>query len=201
MGIPITKKKPCLNCGDLIPPSVVIDGVRRSMDPRKYCLKCSPFGEHNNRQLEKERHDGLKTCAGPCGKDKPVTEFSKRDGICKKCLALKTRTKRRETKLFAVRYLGGKCIKCGYNKCLAGFDFHHRKPSEKDFEIGRMKWRSIEELIAELDKCDLMCRNCHAEEHDGDHLLCHLIKGKFDKNLRKVDLYPGSKPMAIKAPK
>jgi hypothetical protein len=67
----------------------------------------------------------------------------------------------------AVAYLGGKCLCCGYNRSLAALGFHHRDPRQKDFEISsRMSWAAIE---PELQKCVLLCSNCHAETHAGLH--------------------------------
>jgi hypothetical protein len=66
-----------------------------------------------------------------------------------------------------VAYLGGKCVKCGYDKCVAAMEFHHRDPSMKDFAIsGGGVTRSFEAIKVELDKCDLVCANCHREIHD-----------------------------------
>ncbi len=67
----------------------------------------------------------------------------------------------------AVAYLGGKCRCCGYDKCLASLDFHHRDPREKDFEIGgATSWESV---MSELQKTLLLCSNCHRETHAGLH--------------------------------
>lgn len=67
----------------------------------------------------------------------------------------------------AVAYLGGRCRGCGYQKSLAALEFHHRDPREKDFEISsKMSWAAIE---PELQKCILLCKNCHAETHAGLH--------------------------------
>ena len=63
-----------------------------------------------------------------------------------------------------VEYKGGKCEKCGYNKCVDALDFHHRNPDEKDFSIGGKSW-SFERLKNEVDKCILVCANCHREIH------------------------------------
>ena len=42
------------------------------------------------------------------------------------------------------------------------FDFDHRDPSEKLFSISQMyKGVSYASLIAEMNKCDLVCANCH----------------------------------------
>ncbi len=66
-----------------------------------------------------------------------------------------------------VDYLGGRCARCGYDRCIKAMTFHHRDPADKGFEVGqRLDW-SWKVLRAELDKCDLLCFNCHMEEHCG----------------------------------
>ena len=78
---------------------------------------------------------------------------------------------RRNDKLIYLEYKGDKCEICGYNKCEAALSFHHRNSSEKSFWIGSLSQRitNISELknyiIDELDKCDVLCRNCHYEKH------------------------------------
>lgn len=75
---------------------------------------------------------------------------------------------RQNTKLKAIEYLGGKCIYCGYNKCAASLAFHHRDPTEKSFGLShRGLSRKFEDITTELDKCDLVCSNCHGELHAG----------------------------------
>lgn len=75
---------------------------------------------------------------------------------------------RRRAKEKLIEYKGGKCLKCGYNKnCPSAYDFHHRDPSEKEFEIGSKGiTRSFEKMKIEADKCDLLCCRCHAELHE-----------------------------------
>lgn len=64
-----------------------------------------------------------------------------------------------------VAYKGGQCLRCGYKKCLAGLDFHHPDPSTKDPKFhSKLHW-SAERIKRELDKCWLVCKNCHAEIH------------------------------------
>ena len=75
---------------------------------------------------------------------------------------------RRELKIKAVNYKGGCCELCGYKKCVQALDFHHKDPNEKDFGIAASgQTRSWTKLMLELDKCALVCRNCHAELHAG----------------------------------
>jgi 5-methylcytosine-specific restriction endonuclease McrA len=86
------------------------------------------------------------------------------DSYCKKCHNLESTYAKKRHKQIAVDYLGGSCISCGYNKCLDALEFHHKNPLEKDFSIGKFPMR-IERLKKELDKCDLLCANCHREIH------------------------------------
>ena len=68
----------------------------------------------------------------------------------------------------AKQYKGGKCVLCGYNKYLGALDFHHLDPTQKGFEIStRGLTRSWEKIRKELDKCVLVCANCHRELHAG----------------------------------
>jgi hypothetical protein len=59
------------------------------------------------------------------------------------------------------------CARCGYKKNAFALQFHHRKPSEKLFSLYKSirgcGWTKIK---AEMDKCEVLCANCHAELHD-----------------------------------
>lgn len=74
--------------------------------------------------------------------------------------------RQRESKRKCVEHKGNKCKKCGYNKCIDALEFHHTDPTQKDPTIRFGSTRlSFEKLKAEIDKCDLLCANCHREEH------------------------------------
>lgn len=77
------------------------------------------------------------------------------------------RQRARALKAECVVYKGGACKRCGIAADPCIYDFHHRDPSQKDFPIsflsGRIK--DLAEVKAELDKCDLLCANCHRIEH------------------------------------
>jgi transcription elongation factor Elf1 len=106
----------------------------------------------------------------------------------------KLRFKRRK-KEQAIKIFGGKCQICGYDKCMGALDFHHLDPSKKDENIGRaiIQWK-WERVKPELDKCILLCSNCHREIHykqvDSHELLnlykpwikiiCPVCKNEFD---------------------
>lgn len=57
-----------------------------------------------------------------------------------------------------LEYLGGECVQCGSKENL---EFDHIDPKTKSFSITR-KWnRRWEVLKLELDKCQLLCKDCH----------------------------------------
>lgn len=80
----------------------------------------------------------------------------------------KTGERRKKLKRMVVEYLGGSCIRCGYNKYVGALEAHHRDPSTKEFSLslGGLT-RSWDRIKAEADKCDLLCANCHRELHAG----------------------------------
>lgn len=89
-------------------------------------------------------------------------------GICKDCKydVQKTRWKDRKTK--AVQLMGGECSICGYCKNYASLIFHHKNPSEKEFDWNKMRLLSWDKVIKELSKCVMLCHNCHYELHNPD---------------------------------
>jgi 5-methylcytosine-specific restriction endonuclease McrA len=76
--------------------------------------------------------------------------------------------RRKKVRDMALDYKGGACTKCGYSRCKRALSFHHIDPTIKDFGISfRGFTRSWDKTKAELDKCVLLCANCHMELHDG----------------------------------
>lgn len=75
------------------------------------------------------------------------------------------RQRRHERKQRAIEYKGGVCEYCKGRFHSAAFDFHHLDPNEKDKDPGLMMSMSDENLFKELDKCILLCANCHRVHH------------------------------------
>jgi 5-methylcytosine-specific restriction endonuclease McrA len=76
--------------------------------------------------------------------------------------------RRRKIKTLAIESKGGKCQICGYNRYQGALDLHHISRSEKIFSISDKGYtRSWEKVKAELDKCILVCANCHRELEAG----------------------------------
>lgn len=123
-----------------------------------------------------------------CKCSKPTTEFSKKkttkDGlyqICKAChkeynkrhyvdnaLAYKERAlkRKKDIKEWWSDYKSKLvCSSCGEDRhwCL---DFHHTNPAEKDSEVSSMLHRaSMRAIMEEIEKCVVLCRNCHSDLH------------------------------------
>lgn len=102
-----------------------------------------------------------------CGESNPDMFYGKRKTCCKKCHVVDCQKYRKDYKQIAVTSKGGKCIVCGYNKCNAALDFHHVDPSTKDPDISKMRNWSAARKRSEIDKCVLLCANCHREVHAG----------------------------------
>ncbi len=76
------------------------------------------------------------------------------------------RARRRKIRDMAIEYKGGKCEHCGYCECIEALEFHHTNSSRKDFGISSKGYtRSWKRVKEELDKCILVCANCHRELH------------------------------------
>lgn len=67
----------------------------------------------------------------------------------------------RRIKVKAIEYKGGACTSCGYDKHPAALQFHHVDPSQKDAKWNQVRTRSWDKITHELDKCILLCANCH----------------------------------------
>lgn len=80
-------------------------------------------------------------------------------------LSQQDRSKQRKKALVEMK--GGCCMMCGYNKNYAALCFHHRDPNEKEFRLDArsLSNRNWDAILAEAEKCDLLCHNCHNEHH------------------------------------
>ena len=124
----------------------------------------------NSRRATRDGPDG-RLCSW-CLRRLPRSDFyarpdrpSKLQAYCKPCLlpAQKRRWNRRKVQV--VRELGGRCADCGGTFHPACYDFHHRDPREKAFNWTKLRLLRWSAVRRELDKCDLLCANCHRLRH------------------------------------
>lgn len=147
----------CEKCQNTYPIWITINGKPRNLKSRRYCLDCSPFGNHNTRRLAASvpnRHLPCVVCERPRKRDKG-----------RRCPTCETLVRRFLAKRRAVDILGGKCYRCGYNENLAALQFHHIDPAAKAFGVNKILHKSWAFVETELQKCILLCANCHAVEH------------------------------------
>lgn len=106
-----------------------------------------------------------------CEQDLPLDDYYYRrlehrpSVYCKGCTNRQTTVRQHRLKQEACHYKGGKCEHCGYDRFIGALEFHHLDPEQKDFGLGQAKLTNFEKVKAELDKCVLLCANCHREEH------------------------------------
>ena len=137
---------------------------------KKYGLKTSaPAGPRI------KRIEGKHFC-GDCEEYLPYSEFYVRQrggysGNCKKCTLIRSKKHLEEKyvfrKLEAINLKGGCCERCGYKNNYAALCFHHKDTSTKNFGIDsrNLRMRKWDLILEELEKCSLLCHNCHMEEH------------------------------------
>ena len=91
---------------------------------------------------------------------------------CKRCRAERVSNRRRKVKQILIDETGGRCVLCGYERCVAALHFHHVDPATKSFHLSMQGVsRSLKAARAEMAKCVLLCANCHAEVEQGRAVL------------------------------
>ena len=106
-----------------------------------------------------------------CGQDKPTADFyfrrteNRHHPYCRPCHNEYTQERFKRRKEEAIAYLGGRCVDCGDAFHPSVFEFHHRDPSKKDLTGSQIKRGAWTRVRLELDKCDLLCANCHRIRH------------------------------------
>ena len=150
----------------------MVDGIQKSLQNRKFCLTCSPWKNHNT-----SPNDPLKR------KGRRYKDFSQ-DRKDQSKASIYHRALERKDQL--IKFAGGSCKNCGYNKNRRALTFHHRDKELKLFGLSMNNlWsKSWEVILAEYAKCDLLCMNCHAEVESmlAGKTLVGLVNEKYGTN-------------------
>lgn len=154
------KERKCKRCGREIPKTY---NGKRVYTSRVYCFECSPLGI-------KRGHNWKKTLiCKDCGRSYIYTKkLTSKGYTVHLCLYCNVKKHRKKKMLKAIEYLGGKCSICGYNKCIEAYDFHHIDRRNKEADISDILCRAWRYVKKELNKCILLCSNCHRELHASD---------------------------------
>jgi predicted HNH restriction endonuclease len=142
----------------------------------RYCEHC---GKELTTKTGKQIQRRKRFCSQKCHDTvrysyacKTQKEFKEKSGLNKYTL------RGIQKKLELIELFGGKCEKCGYDKNIAAFDFHHIYPYEKNFEvkIQILKSKTDDEILNEAMKCMLLCSNCHRDLHSPYMNITHVKK-------------------------
>ena len=164
----LSKMRRCRVCGRLKPLDMFPkhSGYKDGWDTRcKQCLR-EYKAPHKPVTEKRCRQCGLLKLASEFG---PHTKTSDRlASYCRECENQRSNKKklvrRNERKKQFIELMGGQCQHCGYKESLAAMTFHHVNPSEKDKAPATLMDTAFpwQEVCMELDKCVLLCSNCHA---------------------------------------
>jgi 5-methylcytosine-specific restriction endonuclease McrA len=129
---------------------------------RKYGLKLKqkPFGTDYVRPQSSQR-------CGHCGETDPTKFYGRKRTVCGTCHNKYTLQAGQNKRSRAIEQHGGQCQVCGFDKYHCSLDFHHKNPSVKSPSYSSLRGWSWERILLELEKCILLCKNCHAAVHAG----------------------------------
>lgn len=127
----------------------------------KRCYKCGFIKDETEFSKNLNNNDELNRECKECQKAYFKEYYKNNKDKHIKTVMLGTRSKRQAIQKFKVER---GCARCGFNKHPAALHFHHIDKSTKKFGIGNLP-SSHEDLIIEIEKCEILCANCHALEH------------------------------------
>ncbi len=102
-----------------------------------------------------------------CGEINPTKFYGHKRKICGPCQNAYNIKQGQDKRLRAVKELGGRCYVCGFSQYPCSLDFHHWDPTTKDPNFRSLRGWSWKRILIELEKCTLLCKNCHAAVHNG----------------------------------
>lgn len=109
-----------------------------------------------------------------CGEKFQPKKYGWTRKYCYNCVPQETSTfshadaitaKRRAIKKALINMKGGKCSICGYNRCIQALEFHHLDPTKKEIGLSKNLSTDFQKLKKQVEKCILVCANCHREIH------------------------------------
>jgi transposase len=121
---------------------------------------------HTGLWKNRKKNLGLcRVCGNKSAMQNPDGTYKLRCKDCHEKAVIMNKNIYNKNKQQAVDYKGGKCIHCGYNKSNGALDFHHVDRTQKDKNWFNLRRKPLEQLKNELDKCELLCKNCHRKVH------------------------------------
>jgi hypothetical protein len=141
----------------------------RRQDKGKVRPYCSQQCYFSARALKyKQATNGKRRCCS-CKLLLDPCVFSGLNRKCNACASKEVSIRIKNMKHKVLEFLGGKCVKCGYSRCYGSLHLHHPNPALKNITWGKVRsrsWETIRKWI-ENEKVEIICANCHGEEHWG----------------------------------
>lgn len=104
---------------------------------------------------------------GQCGETDGSKFYGHKRKVCGACHNAYNIRQGQLRRLRAINELGGRCLICGFDRYSCSLDIHHRDAKAKAPNFRSMRGWSWERILVELQKCILLCKNCHAAIHAG----------------------------------
>ena len=141
----------CMNSEDLLCPCDLVDWQAWSV---ALCIRCSHPLKGRQRRF----------CSRRCKNEDSNNRFQSYK-------AQQSRGRKRKIDLVSLK--GGCCSRCGYSQNHAVLEFHHTEPTSKSFnlDLRSLSNRRWDVILAETEKCELECSNCHKEIHNPDSFM------------------------------
>lgn len=151
----------------------------KSYSTIRYWLNKHDLKTNYIKEIQANKNKNVKLCP-VCNIEKNKNDFytikrrGKKEtaGYCKPCSNAYHTERIKSIKIRMIEYKGGKCEKCHLTLKESNyfvFDFHHTDPQDKDPNFKRIKFKKWEFIKKELDKCQLLCSNCHRTVHYNLH--------------------------------
>jgi hypothetical protein len=131
----------------------------------KNCRVCKQDKELDQFSVNKNKKDLLNYECKECQKEY-FKEYYKNNKT--KCIERAKKIKYNQLIIISQLKVEKGCYKCGYNKHSAALHFHHINKNDKKFEISSNIHLPLNLIQEEIEKCKVICANCHAEEHFKD---------------------------------
>lgn len=153
----------------------IANELKCSQSTVKYWIKRYNLKTVNTKKYEHIKIDKNEKYCPKCKQIKNKIDFYKKaknsnvlQTYCKICNNNDVKKRAKEIKLKMLEYKGNKCVDCKLhinNTKACVFDFHHLNPLEKDINYDIIRWKNWKLITKELDKCIILCSNCHRIRH------------------------------------
>jgi hypothetical protein len=146
---------------------------------RYWCEKFNLKSKHKNFKERKIENPSPNTKICPvCKIEKNLSFFYKKTSSsyhshCKECFNQYCSDRWTNKKIESIIYKGSECMDCRISypdEPYVIFEFHHLNPKNKEFDWSKMRLKTNSAIKKELDKCVLLCSNCHKKRHHFENL-------------------------------